>query len=63
MNAARKVDSDADLERRIEQARLRYLGCRTPAQRRKVWDELTRLIAQRSPEQIERMERDRGLRA
>lgn len=62
MSAVRQRDLDADLERRIDHARLRFVGCKTKAQRRKAWDELTRLIAQRSPEQVERMERERGLR-
>jgi hypothetical protein len=62
MSAQPRMDSDAALERRIDNCRLRFLGAKTIGKRRLLFAELQRLIAQRSPQQIERMERERGLR-
>lgn len=56
---------ERELEERIERAQLRLMAASGPDAckvRREAWDELARLIRQRSPAQVERMERDRGLR-
>lgn len=55
------TDADAELERKIEVAVLRCSTATNPNDRRRWWNELKRLHALRSPEQIERMERKRGL--
>lgn len=56
------IDPDLALERRIfYQAMLLRFG-KTVEERRAAMDELARLHTQRSPAQIERMERARGLR-
>ena len=58
------LEADLDLERRIERAALRLhaaSGPRAKNIRREAWREMQSLIAQRSPEQIARMERERGL--
>jgi hypothetical protein len=67
MSAAIRENSndqaDADLERRIECARIAMTLAKDEVSRR---DHLTRmetLIAQRSPQQIERMEIAQGLKA
>lgn len=53
---------DAELERRIDfEAGLLAIAL-TPAEQTSAWEELKRLVAQRSPERIEQMERERGLR-
>lgn len=62
MSAVRQRDLDADLERRIDICRLQYLGAKSVGKRRQIFAELQRLISQRSPEQVERMEVQRGLR-
>lgn len=56
------AESDAKLERQIETAVLRCSTATNPKDRRYWWDELKRLHALRSPEQIERMERERWLK-
>ena len=56
------VDEDAELERRIERAQMRLCFAQGKRMRREAWDELSRLIKQRSPEQIAKMEEDLGLR-
>lgn len=50
------------LEQRIDYQALLLHTAETPEQRRAAWAELTRLHAMRSPEQVEQMERERGLR-
>lgn len=52
-----------DLESRIDLQALLLHTAPTPDERRAAWDELTRLHAMRSPEKIQRMEEQRGLRA
>lgn len=54
--------TDAQLEESIHWAKLRCQVARTPKLRRAAFDDMRKLIAQRSPEQIARMERERGLR-
>lgn len=54
--------SDADLELRIEAARLRLHTSPSPEIRRAAWDELCDLVNGRSPAQVARMEHERGLR-
>lgn len=55
-------DADADLERAIDFQAGLLATALTPAEQTSAWDELKRLHALRSPEQVERMERERGLR-
>lgn len=55
------TDSDAAIETSIEIAKLRLLYARTPAQRGRRMDELRRLIAQRTPERVKEMEKERGM--
>lgn len=55
-------DFDAELERQIEFQRGLLVTALTPAEQTAAWDEMKRLIEQRSPEQVEQMERARGLR-
>jgi hypothetical protein len=55
-------DSDADLERAIDFQHGLLVTALTPAEQTAAWDEMKRLIEQRSPEQVEAMERERGLR-
>jgi hypothetical protein len=55
-------DIDADLERQIDFQRGLLVTAITPDEQTAAWDEMKRLIELRSPEQIERMERERGLR-
>ena len=55
-------DTDADLEHRIEFQRGLLVTALTPAEQTSAWDEMKRLIAQRSPGQIEAMERGIGIR-
>jgi hypothetical protein len=53
---------DAALERRIECARIAMTLAKDAASQRDHLERMTRLIAQRSPRQIEKMERAMGLR-
>lgn len=53
---------DADLERRIDFQAGLIATALTPAEQMSAWDELKRLHAQRSPERVAEMERERGLR-
>jgi hypothetical protein len=53
--------NDADREDLIDVKRLEFLGA-PREQRMKLFEELRELIAGRSPAQVERMERERGLR-
>lgn len=61
MSAAPSFD-DAELEAAIEIAVLRFQTSSTVPRRRVAWAELQRLIAARSPEQIEWMEERKRLR-
>jgi hypothetical protein len=54
---------DAELEQRIELQAALLREDRSPDENRATWLELTRLHAMRSPEQVEQMERDQGLRS
>lgn len=53
---------DAELERRIDFEAGLLAIAQTPAEQTSAWEELKRLVAQRSPERIEQMEREQGLR-
>jgi hypothetical protein len=55
-------DADAELERRIDFQRGLLATALTPAEKTSAWDEMKRLIEQRSPEQIERMEQAMRIR-
>ena len=56
------TDADAVLERRIWRARRRLESAADVTARRMAWNAMPTLIEQRSPHQVERMERARGLR-
>lgn len=56
------LNADEMLEMRIDQQALLLHTCETPDERRAAWEELKRLHAMRSPQQIEALERARGLR-
>jgi hypothetical protein len=60
MNAI-PMTADELHERRIESARLRMTHAETDEARRKAMSEMYQLIEERSPEQRERMARERGL--
>jgi hypothetical protein len=53
---------DGELERRIDFEAGLLAIAQTPAEQTSAWEELKRLVAQRSPARIEQMERERGLR-
>jgi hypothetical protein len=55
------MTSDELHERRIEQARIRMVHAENDEARRKAMSEMYQLIEERSPEQRERMARERGL--
>lgn len=55
-------NADAELERQIEFQRGLLATALTPAEQMSAWQEMRRLISLRSPAQVERMERERGLR-
>jgi hypothetical protein len=55
-------DTDAELERAIDFQAGLLATALTPAEQTSAWDELKRLHAMRSPERVEQMERERGLR-
>lgn len=55
------TQADADLEAKIEASSLQFLAAKTPSERRRIWAEHRKLLASRSREQIERMERERGI--
>jgi len=61
MNAQSNVMAD-DLEQRIDYQALLLHTAATPDERRSAWEELKRLHAQRTPERVEEMERERGIR-
>jgi hypothetical protein len=48
-------------QRRIDEARRALLSARTPAERRQHAAEMRDLIQQRSPAEVARMERQRGI--
>lgn len=54
---------DELLEKRIEQARVTMTNAQTQDARREAYEDMRWLISQRSPEQIEKMEKERGLTA
>jgi hypothetical protein len=62
MNVCPLSDPDRDLERRIQTAAVKVALARTREEHAPAWRELVTLISQRSPAQIERMEREMGLR-
>lgn len=53
---------DRLLEEQIDTARMEFEAARTTALRAKAWQKMQGLIAQRSPQQIDTMERELGLR-
>ena len=53
---------DAALETAIDLATLRCQTATTPKRRLEAFEELRRLVASRSPEQVKRLERAKGLR-
>lgn len=53
--------TDLQLEREIDEAHKRYCRALTTTARREAWVELRRLVQQRSPEQIARMEASKGI--
>lgn len=53
---------DADLERQIDFQRGLLATALTTAEQTAAWEEMKRLIGQRSPEQVERMEKAMGIR-
>ena len=57
-----KPQTQGDLEQRIDYQALLLHTAATPDERRSAWDELKRLHALRTPERIEEMERERGIR-
>lgn len=66
MNANRQLtqeEIDAGLEREIETARLAATNATDPEIARAGFEAMANLIARRSPEQIQKMEEERGLRA
>ena len=54
--------ADDELERRIDFEAGLLAIAQTPAEQTSAWQELQRLVAQRSPERVEQMEREMGLR-
>lgn len=53
---------DRRLERSIEIAGLECHCAQSPEERRKAWERMRQLIAQRSPERVREMEIEQGLR-
>lgn len=53
--------TDEQLESEIIWAKLKLQYAKTEPDRRVAWEKLKRLVGQRSPEQIARLERQRGL--
>lgn len=53
---AEALPTDEELERRIEHEAMLLHTVQTPAERRMVWETLKALVAQRSPQQVARME-------
>jgi hypothetical protein len=59
--SANPLDADADLEIQIETACALMGASNNEADQRTHWVELVRLVHQRSPETVARMEAERGL--
>jgi hypothetical protein len=55
-------DPDEIRERMIEIVKLKFLAARSSDERRELFDEMRVLIRGRSAAQVERLERERGLR-
>jgi len=55
--------TDAELEAQIEETRQQAMRENDRFRQREVFAIMAQLIAQRSPQQVEQMERERGLRA
>lgn len=53
--------NDDALENAITAAKMQHMSAQTPERRRYWWDEMARLIAERSPGQVGRMERELGI--
>jgi hypothetical protein len=53
---------ELDLETRIDDAAFLLACAATPAARRDAWAQLKSLVGQRTPERVEQMEIERGLR-
>lgn len=53
--------TEAELEAAIRAERHRFLFAQTPEKRTEHWNEMKRLIGQRSPETVARLEREKGL--
>lgn len=56
------TDEDLLREEMILDRQLRFMSERDPDARKRLWDEMALLMRGRSAEQVERMERARGLR-
>lgn len=54
--------TDDERETAILEAQLRMCIARSSEQRRSAWADMKQLILDRSPAQVEKMERERGLR-
>jgi len=54
--------ADDELQRRIDAARAEFMGAASTADRAVAWQRLKRLIAQRSPREVQAMERERRIR-
>lgn len=54
--------TDDERETAILAAKLRMMVSTCPADRRAAWADMKQLILDRSPAQVEKMERERGLR-
>ena len=54
--------TDNERETAILEAKLRMMTASSPEQRRAAWADMKQLILDRSPAQVEKMERERGLR-
>lgn len=54
--------TDSALEARIEIAYLQFASTEDREERRRLWAEVERLCALRSPERVQRMEQQKGLR-
>ena len=55
------LDDDAALELRILIAQRIFCAAQDEAEQREAWNLMCELVRERSPRQIERMERERGL--
>jgi hypothetical protein len=53
---------ELDLESQIDWQATLLRTAKTPDERRVAWDRLKHLVAMRTPETVEKMERSRGLR-